>query len=160
MIAHTNKVAVSDLSVAIVCGSLSRAAGGILPIMQAHARELANQGVKVAAFGAADAFSESDAASWAPISPHFFLPQLRGFAYAPDLGRAITDAPVDIVHQHGLWMYPSLATSRWRRRHRRPVVISTQGMLEPWALSNSWAKKKIAAALFERDNLTAAACLH
>jgi poly(glycerol-phosphate) alpha-glucosyltransferase len=74
--------------------------------------------------------------------------------------RALLETPIDIVHQHGLWLYPSIATSRWRRRRRRPVVISTQGMLEPWAVRNSWAKKAIAGAMFERSNLRQAACLH
>lgn len=149
-----------DLSVAIVCGSLSRAAGGILPIMQAHARHLLGLGVAVSAFGVADAFSVSDAPSWAPIKPHFFNPSYRGFAYAPKLSEALLTSSVDIVHQHGLWLYPSLATSRWRRRQRLPVVISTQGMLEAWALSNSRVKKVIAGALFEWSNLERASCLH
>lgn len=147
------------LSVAIVSSSLSRAAGGILPIMQAHARQLVTLGIDVTAFGVQDRFSTSDAASWAPISPNNFIPSYRRFAFAPELDRALLSAPIDIVHQHGLWLYPSLTVSRWRRRRGRPVVISTQGMLEPWALTNSSAKKSIAAALFERSNLIGASCL-
>lgn len=152
--------AATDLSVAIVCGSLSRAAGGIFPIIQAHTRELASLGVSVRALGVTDAFSEADAASWGPVVPQLYNPQYRGFAYSPELSRAMLSAPVDIIHQHGLWLYPSIATSRWRRRCQRPVVISTQGMLEPWALSNSKAKKFVAGLLFERNNLSQASCLH
>lgn len=151
---------VSSLSVAIVCASLSRAAGGIFPIMQAHARQLTKLGVGVHAFGVTDEFSATDSATWDPISASYFNALYRSFAYAPELGRAMLAAPVDIVHQHGVWLYPSLATARWRNQRKRPVVISTHGMLETWALSNSSAKKKIAGALFERSNLSRASCLH
>lgn len=148
------------LRVAIVCGSLSRAAGGIFPIMQAHAKHLSMMGIDVSAYGLSDAFSQLDAASWAPITPHFFARQHRGFGYSRQLSRALLASSVDIVHQHGLWLYPSIVTSRWGIRSRRPVVISTQGMLEPWALSNSRLKKQLASAFFERRNLNGAACLH
>jgi poly(glycerol-phosphate) alpha-glucosyltransferase len=148
------------IAVAIVGASVSRAAGGIFPIMRAHARELARMGMSVSVLGLTDAFSELDAPAWAPVSPRHFKPVYRGFAYAPALERELLDAQLDIVHQHGLWLYPSIAVSRWRRRCRRPVVISTQGMLEPWALANSRARKAIAARLFERSNLEHAACLH
>jgi poly(glycerol-phosphate) alpha-glucosyltransferase len=33
-------------------------------------------------------------------------------------------------------------------------------MLEPWALGHSWPKKVLAGALFERNNLRQASCLH
>jgi poly(glycerol-phosphate) alpha-glucosyltransferase len=156
----TSDSAASNLAVAIVCASVSRAGGGIFPIMQAHARQLTRMGVSVSVLGLADAFSELDRSTWAPLWPRCMEPVHRGFAYAPALARALLDVQLDIVHQHGLWLYPSIAVTRWRQRRRRPVVISTQGMLEPWALGSSWAKKAIAAQLFERSNLQLAACLH
>jgi poly(glycerol-phosphate) alpha-glucosyltransferase len=66
----------------------------------------------------------------------------------------------DIVHQHGLWLYPSIVVARWRRSSGRPAVISTQGMLEPWAIANSAMKKRLAGLFFERSNLAHAACIH
>jgi poly(glycerol-phosphate) alpha-glucosyltransferase len=150
----------AGLAIAIVGASVSRAAGGIFPIMRAHARQLARMGASVSVFGLTDAFSEFDAPAWAPVSLRLFKPVYQGFAYAPVMARELLKAQFDIVHQHGLWLYPSIAVSRWRQHGRRPVVISTQGMLEPWALRNSRTKKAIAARLFERSNLRHAACLH
>jgi poly(glycerol-phosphate) alpha-glucosyltransferase len=151
----------SDLSVAIVSGSISRAAGGILPIMQAHARELSKANVSVKVLGIADEFSDQDILNWSPLSPEYFSPLFRGFEYAPALSRTlIASSSVDVVHQHGIWHYPSVATSRWRRRYKRPVIISTQGMLEPWALANSKMRKIVAGKLFEMGNLKGASCLH
>jgi len=135
-------------------------AGGILPIMQAHAQELATRGTRVAVYGVADAFSEADRLSWGSVSPCISSPLVRRFAYAPALDRHLANASHDMLHQHGLWLYPSIAISGWRRRTGRPVVISTQGMLERWALANAKVMKVIAAQLFERANLAAAACIH
>ncbi|MDQ0394781.1 glycosyltransferase [Labrys monachus] len=150
----------TPLSIGIVCASLSRAAGGILPIMQAHASQFTARGNQVVAYGVEDACSEADRASWAPVSPRIAAPIVKRFAYAPAMARDLDQASHHILHQHGLWLYPSVAVSRWRRRTGRPVVISTQGMLEPWALANARVKKKVAAALFERANLSSAACIH
>jgi glycosyltransferase involved in cell wall biosynthesis len=147
------------MSIGVVCASVSRAAAGILPVMQAHAQELTIRGVRVAVYGVEDAFSEVDRSSWHSVSPRVFSPLVRRFAYAPGLNRHLAHASHEILHQHGLWLYPSIAVSRWRRRSGRPVVVSTHGMLEPWALANAKLKKDFAAVLFERANLAAADCI-
>jgi poly(glycerol-phosphate) alpha-glucosyltransferase len=132
----------------------------MLPIMQAHEKELSRLGVEVAVYGVADDQSQMDRASWACARLRVHRSWLPRFAYAPGLDKSLTAASHDILHEHGLWMYPSIAVSRWRRRTARPVVISTQGMLEPWALANAHTKKRIAAWLFEHTNLKCASCIH
>ena len=85
----------------------------------------------------------------------------RAFGYAPELSRALDAARLDLVHTHGLWMYPSVAAAwRWATRWKRPLVVSPHGMLEPWAVRNSAWKKRIAGWLFENRHLRRAACLH
>ena len=56
-------------------------------------------------------------------------------------------------------MYPSIALHRWAVETRKPYIVTVNGMLEAWALENSGWKKRIAALLYERRNLEAAACL-
>src|SRR5690349_19998319 len=53
-----------------------------------------------------------------------------------------------------------MAVARWRARTGRPTVISTQGMLEPWAIRNSALRKRVAGSLFEKANLRESAGLH
>lgn len=149
-----------SLRVAIVCASLSRRAGGILPIMQNHAVELAAAGLRVTAHGMMDADAPLDKEGWGSVQCALSPPRVEAFRYAPGLARSIAEARPDIVHQHALWQYPSLAVARWRRQTGRPVVISTQGMLEPWAIRNAGLKKHIAGLLFERSHLRRAACIH
>jgi poly(glycerol-phosphate) alpha-glucosyltransferase len=69
-------------------------------------------------------------------------------------------ADLDILHSHGLWMYPSVVARKWASRNGKPHVVSPRGMLDPWALANSRWKKRIAWSLFEHGNLSNAACLH
>lgn len=64
------------------------------------------------------------------------------------------------VHIHGLWQMSTAAAARLAQAEGKPAVISAHGMLESWALAHRGLKKKIYAALLERRNLQAAACLH
>lgn len=81
------------------------------------------------------------------------------FGYAPSLGRVLREAVPDILHVHGLWMYPSIAAMTWSRRPM-PYVVSPHGMLDGWALANRRWKKKLAGLAFETRHLRGAACLH
>lgn len=150
----------SPLSIAIVTPTLSRSGGGIFPIVRAHAKGLALlPDTKVTVYGLRDAHAAQDVESMLPLVPRAYDPSIPRFGYAPQLATDLMRGDQDIVHQHGLWQYPSIAVSRWRSSTGRPVIISTQGMLEPWALANSATKKRIAAMVFERSNLEKSACL-
>jgi poly(glycerol-phosphate) alpha-glucosyltransferase len=147
------------LSIGIVVGSTSRLAGGLFTSVRRSAQVLAEQGCAVTVYGLRDRFSEADRAPWGAIEPVLF--DTRGPAalgFAPALAGAIGDH--DVLHQHGIWQYTSRAVSSWRQRTGRPVMISPRGMLDPWALANSGWKKRLAHALFERENLARATCLH
>jgi glycosyltransferase involved in cell wall biosynthesis len=65
----------------------------------------------------------------------------------------------DVVQIHGLWQRHSVTTGLLARRHRKPLVISAHGMLEPWALRNKYWKKWPYSLLVERPNLQSAAVL-
>jgi glycosyltransferase involved in cell wall biosynthesis len=83
------------------------------------------------------------------------------FGYSPELKHALQErlASGDIVHVHGLWMYPGLLGRQLSGRLAAKRLISPHGMLEPWALQNSRGKKRLAAWLFEDRNLRSADCL-
>jgi poly(glycerol-phosphate) alpha-glucosyltransferase len=148
-------------SIGIVTSTLSRSGGGIFPIVRAHAQGLAAlPGTNVTVYGLSDATTGQDLESWQPIVPKAYPPLISRFGFAPRMASDLQLAAHDVVHQHALWLYPSIAVARWRRATGKPVVISTQGMLEPWAIANSALKKRIAALLFERSHLDHAACIH
>lgn len=146
----------------MLTSSLSRSAGGIFDATRWLARSLAvQQRHAVEVFGLRDAHTDEDRAGWGSLNVHAF--QTRGpaeFGYAPGMAQALREANLDLIHLHGLWMYPSIASSQWSGKTGRPFVISPHGMLDPWALANSAWKKRVAASLFESKNLQSAKVLH
>lgn len=154
-------IAAAPLSIALVTGSASRLAGGLFNSVRRSALALSAAGHRVTVLALDDAHAAEDAAAWAPLVP--LVAPRRGPAalgYAPAIGAALREGRFDVVHQHGIWQAFSRDVAAWRRRTGGPVMISPRGMLDPWALANAAWKKRITAALYERDNLAGAACLH
>ncbi len=151
----------SQHRLSVLTNSISRVNGGIFDAMR-------NLTISIAAekrylplvFSARDTYTASDAALWNNITTKAF--QVRGpriFGYAPGLAAALEASDAEILHIHGIWMYPSVVALRWSQGSR-PYVVSPHGLLRPWALRNSRWKKRIAATLYEDMHLRRAACLH
>jgi poly(glycerol-phosphate) alpha-glucosyltransferase len=66
----------------------------------------------------------------------------------------------DLVHQHGIWQFISVAALHWQRKVKRPHLISPRGHLDTWALQHSRWKKRMAQVIFENQHLRNADCLH
>jgi glycosyltransferase involved in cell wall biosynthesis len=85
----------------------------------------------------------------------------HAFSYPPGfvgtLSRIVSS--FDVVHFHGMWLYPTLIGARVVRHYKVPYVISPYGLLIPAALRRKAWKKRIALALTERRNLDAAAAI-
>lgn len=85
----------------------------------------------------------------------------RGFQ--PSAGYAlqqIASSELDLIHNHGLWMFPNLYARQAAVKNKLPLVISPRGMLESWSLKNSWFKKLPAWYLYEQQNLKKAIAFH
>jgi glycosyltransferase involved in cell wall biosynthesis len=67
--------------------------------------------------------------------------------------------PADLVHLHGLWLYPTLLGCPILRNLRKPYVVSPHGSLMIDAMRRSHLKKSVVLALFERKNLESATAL-
>jgi glycosyltransferase involved in cell wall biosynthesis len=80
--------------------------------------------------------------------------------YSPQFSRALIAFDLDLIHTHGIWMYPSYAVLRWSRESGRRFMVSPHGMLDTWARRRSALKKRLAGALFEYAHLRGAACIH
>jgi poly(glycerol-phosphate) alpha-glucosyltransferase len=150
------------MRIVLLSSSASHRAGGVFTVLNGLATTLAERGrARVRVIALRDARTDSDAPCWRGV-PVSALPVLgpAGFGYAPALSRELRDSGADLVHQHGLWMYPSRAAETWQRHSRRPRIISPHGMLNPAALALSRHKKRIAAWAYERRSLRRAGCLH
>jgi poly(glycerol-phosphate) alpha-glucosyltransferase len=78
--------------------------------------------------------------------------------FSPALSRSLRTAGLDLLHVHGIWMYPSIASLDVCRTTKLPLVISSHGMLDSWARRNSAWKKKI-GWIYEGAHLRRANCL-
>jgi len=66
----------------------------------------------------------------------------------------------DLVHLHGLWRLYHAQVARCAAKFGIPLVISTHGMLEPWALNRGRRVKQLARKLYQDRILRTAKCLH
>ena len=86
----------------------------------------------------------------------------RSLGYSPALRRFLDHAPdtFDLVHSHGLRMWPGVEARRFAQRRHIPLLISPHGQLDPWVLRERVLRKAIVHTLYENRNLRAAACFH
>ena len=140
---------------------VSRTNGGIFEAERRLQQLLHTQeNVDIKVIGLCDAMTDADLAAWSPLAPTACAVRgPAGFGYAPGLAPALAGFGADLAYIAGLWKYPMLAAHRWSRANRKPTIIAPHGMLEPWAVRHSGAKKKIAGWLFQNEQLRNAACL-
>lgn len=145
----------------VLASSLSRIAGGLFDAVRNLAIAVERERrYSVSVVGLRDAETDHDRESWNEVRTEAFnVCGPNGFGYAPKLSRALNDSDPNILHVHGLWMYPSVAATQWSDG-AKPYIVSPHGMLTPLALSYSRLKKRIAAPLYENRHLRGASCLH
>jgi glycosyltransferase involved in cell wall biosynthesis len=66
----------------------------------------------------------------------------------------------DILHDNGIWLPHNHRLAVLAQRRGIPRVVSTRGMLEPWALRHKRLKKTLAWWLYQRRDLKHARCHH
>lgn len=139
----------------------SRSGGGVFEAVVSQARLIEAIGHVPLVFALEDEFSSRDRARFGDAAVQT-LP-VRGparFGYAPGLIGALQSADLDLLHLHGIWMYPSLAGARWAEATQRPYIISPHGMLDPWITGRGRVKKAVARQAYESRSWAAATCFH
>ena len=140
--------------------SLSRNAGGLYESVRHLVQALEREDVGVGVFGCADENTSEDVGLWHPTDVRIFKPVWpESFGYSPDYLEQIEIYAPNLVHTHGIWLYPSMAARRYSLQTGAPTMISAHGMLDPWAVNHSRWKKAIAYFLFEQAHLENVTCL-
>ena len=123
-------------------GPVSRSAGGLYESVRRLVQELECTEMEVAVLGTFDRFTGEDILAWDPVVVRAFrtIGPAR-FGYAPGYSRFLDLYKPHILHTHGIWMYSSVATLRYALKARIPYMISPHGMLDSWAVRNSYWKK-------------------
>lgn len=123
--------------------------GGPAKSVPRLARALAEKGIEVGLWS-----PDRSAPSVAPS--HFGVQPLEG-----SLDRAMEAfGRIDIIHDNGIWLAHNHCLASIAVRRAIPRVVSTRGMLEPWAMRHKRWKKRIAWALYQRRDLASTSALH
>ena len=151
----------STVKLASLTHYLTSAGGGISTALSSLVSELDVLGVSSSVFGLQVKDQSTRTIDWGnSVTETAAVVGPAAIGYSPQLHRVIHGSNPDILHLHGIWMYPSRVAWQWHMKTSRPYVVSPHGMLDPWALANSRWKKRIASLLYERKNLATASCLH
>jgi glycosyltransferase involved in cell wall biosynthesis len=131
--------------------SLLPAYGGPALSVSRLATALTELGIEVGLWAA------NDSAKTTPfLPPGSSVRRLTGTAFwaLDDFGGA------DILHDNGMWLPHNHRIANLAARYNIPRVVSTRGMLEPWAINHKWGKKRVAWWLYQRRDLKRARCHH
>ena len=150
------------MKLAVLIASVSRKAGGLFTSVRRLTQQLnIGGGVEVHVLAPRDRYTHDDLPEWSPVKPLTFkYTGPYSFAFAPQLLRELSNVRPEVMHNHGLWMYPSLAAVQWVGKAKCPYVVAPHGMLDPWAVQNANWKKRIGAWAYENAHLRRASCLH
>ncbi len=149
------------MHIVLLTASASRLGGGVASAVQVHAKLLREAGERVTVVALEDEYSQQDRGQLAP-TPLVTVP-VKGpafFGFAPSLVGRLLELDPEILHLHGIWMYPSHAAAEWARRTGRPYLISPHGMLDPWITARGRWKKALARHGYERNSWRRAAAFH
>lgn len=149
------------LRIGLLTASASRAGAGVFEAVLRQATMIRALGGEARIFALHDPFSEADAHRFAPsLVTTVPVAGPRQLGFAPDLVQALLGAELDLLHLHGIWMYPSRAATRWRQRTGRPYLISVHGMLDPTTVNRRPWKKALGRLLYEKASWRAADAFH
>lgn len=147
--------------IGLLTASASRRGGGVFEAVVRQAALIAAAGATPVVVALHDAEADEDRARFGDISVrHVPVRGPRQIGWAPGLGAALLTAELDLLHLHGIWMYPSRAGARWATTTRRPYIVSPHGMLDPWITARGRWKKALARYGYERRSWRAASVLH
>lgn len=140
--------------------SIQDSASGMDVAVAATITSLRAAGVTVEVASPGTQPSEACLVSDVRLTPLCRIPGLGKWRYAYGLSSVAETAfsdPPDVVHAHGLWLYPQWLAASLARRWQRPLVVTLHGMLEPWRRRHHRWRKSIAWQLSDRRILQSAA---
>ena len=156
-----NPTPLAGARIGMLTAAASRLGGGVFEAVAAQAGVVRSLGGVPVIVALADPHALEDRAKLGEAE--LVLAEIAGprqIGYAPDLIRLLDEAQLDLLHLHGIWMYPSRAGAVWARRSGRPYLISPHGMLDPWITARGRWKKALARIGYERASWAAATAFH
>ncbi len=139
------------MKVLYYCMSLTRSGGGLYTAMSGLAQAVRAQGIDLTVAGGTDEHFTKDKSAWEGISI-VHHPFSGSYRLDRNMFSIIDRIRPDIMHIHGIWHAGSIY-ARYAQIRGVRIVTSPHGMLDPWILSRSKARKSVHGTLFERPLL-------
>lgn len=150
------------MRISILTSSISRNAGGLKGAINGlykKYKELFSDN-ELIIFSYEDQFIINELNDWEDLELKLFK-KTNFFKYSLKLRRAVLVSDTDLLHIHGLWMYPHYMSHVWKTLMKKPVLISPHGMLDPYIIENqNILKRNIANLLFANKAFRSADCFH
>ena len=70
-------------------------------------------------------------------------PWLYSRHWISKLERVVKLNNINIIHIHGVWMYPQYMSAKFAIKQSIPFILTPHGMYEPWLWTKGRLKKKI-----------------
>jgi len=150
------------LKVGLLSAYITRSGGGVFESLLTLAKSLqATSEITPIVFGLSDEHLVKELVRYDEIGVCAF-PRSgpRSFGFSHELYRAVLKSEVDVLHLHGIWMFPSIVGGAWAKHTGKPYIISPHGMLDKWIISRNKWKKDIARLVYENRNFSRAQILH
>lgn len=122
------------------------------------ARSVPNLGLALSRLG-------MDVGLWAPDGSASQSPLIQAYDAIQKLDGPLQEAwntfgRVDVLHDNGIWNLHHLRLSQLAERMGAPRMVSTRGMLEPWAMNYKPIRKKLAWWGYQHKSLREATAIH
>lgn len=140
------------LHLMLVTPNIARGGGGVAEVVRLLAHSLAKvKGIRVAVVTLSSQHMEEDRSAWPDIPIHHFrVYGPRKYGFSPGMLWYLLRHRADLVHVHGIWMFPVLAALFWKMRWHTPVIVTPHGMLEYWIMRRSRRLKWVISTLYQR----------
>jgi glycosyltransferase involved in cell wall biosynthesis len=163
--AHRTEEIEESMHIFITIASIDPAAGGPSRSVPNLARQLAHQGIAVRLKSIGNSAVNAGNNGYAlELYPHAGTV----FSKLKAIGRMRRDLMLQvrehadgaIIHDQGIWLLNNHAAAGVAIKTGTPLIVSTRGMLEPWAINHKAFKKKIAWHLYQKSDLDSVDLFH
>lgn len=148
------------MKILYVTSSVSRNTGGIFDVVKNLSKELTQKGNQVTVEAFEDSNTFNDIESWYPIVPTSYKFSITNIFKNKSFLKNLRKSNADVGHIHFFWSFTSISLFFWSKLENKPYIVTSNGMLFEWALSNSKWKKLIALRIIFNRILKNASCIH
>jgi len=148
------------MKVALLVGRLSEGSGGLATSVPAMASALLTEtAVEPHILGVVDPSDPGAFRKWGRfVHPHrSYGPS--SFQWTASMKGTLDSLDPDVVDTQGVWMNISRVAVTRHRSRGQPYIVTPRGMMDPWALRQSYWRKRMVAWWFENRHLGCASAV-